>query len=338
MADPHAPNPPLAFSPPQPPPRPPTARPRRWRRWVIALGALLVIAIIAAELGARLVLRLGDPPLYMADPEIEYRMVPSSHYERFYAVSNYNQWSMRCGEFPEKKSDPNEFRLLVMGDSVVNGGPQTDQSMLATELIRPILSAERSGPVVVANISCGSWGPPNLLAYAKKFGTFGADCAAIVLNHEDAADVPTFAPLGRDLPTRKPILALEEALFRYVPLWLSTKSTSVASSRAPEQLERDTLTSLSALRELIELLRARNVKVVVILHAAMSELDTEPKPGTQRIRGMLREMNVPMINDLNPMREAQRDGRQPYRDDIHLLPSGQAVLADVIHQAVSQAK
>ena len=332
-----------ATTPPQPAPtaaasKPAAPRPRRTRRWLIILATLFIVGLIAAELVGRLVFRLGDPPLYMADPEIEYRMVPSSQYERFNAISKYNQWSMRSGDFPEKKTDTKEFRMLVMGDSVVNGGPQTDQSLLATELLRPVLASQRSTPVVVANISCGSWGPPNLLAYVKKFGTFDADCAAIVLNHEDAADVPTFAPLGRDLPTRKPILALEEAVFRYIPLWLSDQTGAAAPTRSAEQLEKDTQTSLAALRELIDLLRSRNVKVVVVLHAAQSELEGQPKPGTLAIRSLLRDMTVPVVNDLNAMREAQRDGREPYRDDIHLLAGGQAVLAEMLHQAISEAR
>ncbi|MGQ0627143.1 MAG: GDSL-type esterase/lipase family protein [Phycisphaerales bacterium] len=321
-----------------PSPSAPRRRGRRWAIWLLSIAACLVVT---AELVARFVLRLGDPPLYMADETIEYRMVPSRTYHRFYAVSTYNQWSMRSPEFGQKKADPREFRILVIGDSVVNGGPQTDQSQLATELMGPNLSATMGRPVVIANISCGSWGPPNMQAYLEKFGTFEADVAVIVLNHEDAADVPTFTPLTADFPTRTPILALEEALFRYIPLYFSSRSSAASTpalTRTPENLERDTRIALDSLRAIIDRLRAANIKVAVVLHAAQTELKTDPLPGTKRLSATLRELGVPTINDTQAMLAATTAGQSPYRDDIHLLPAGQAVLSRQILDAIQAAR
>ena len=85
------------------------------------------------------------------------------------------------------------------------------------------LTAKLNRSVVVGNISAGSWGPPNLYAYVNQHGLFDADFIIIVLGSEDYADALTFAPLGYDKPTRKPMLALEEVMVRYVPapyLWL----------------------------------------------------------------------------------------------------------------------
>src|SRR5262245_27047598 len=79
-------------------------RKRRYRRLLAWAGVLFLLALVAAELFARFYLHLGDPPLYMADKEIEYLMVPSRTYHRFNAVSHYNRWSMRCDDFQEKKS------------------------------------------------------------------------------------------------------------------------------------------------------------------------------------------------------------------------------------------
>lgn len=317
----------------------PHPRPRRLRRIGLALLVLVVVLGIAAELVARYVLRLGDPPLYIADPKVEYMMAPSRTYHRFYAVSTYNRWSMRSGEMGEKKADPRELRLLVIGDSVVNGGPQTDQAQLATELIAPNLSATSGRPVVVGNISCGSWGPPNMLAYLEKFGTFEADLAVIVLNHEDAADVPTFTPLTADFPTRTPVLALEEAVFRYLPMYLSSRGGAPAGpARSAEVLEKDTRAALDALRSMVERLRGAGVKVAVVLHAARGELRGEPFAGTGRLSATLREMGVPIINDQQAMLGAMSAGQNPYRDEIHVLPAGQTVLAQMILDAVQVAR
>ncbi len=320
----------------------PAPPPRRVRRRLVVLCLIALVLLVAAEVVGRLVLRLGDPPLYVAHPQIEYLMAPSARYERFYAVSTYNRWSMRNTPDIEKtKASPAERRILIMGDSVVNGGPQTDDAQLATTLLPARLG--KSGPTgaapVVANISCGSWGPPNLLAYARTFGLFQADVVVIVLNHEDAADVPTFAPLGKELPTRKPVLALEEALFRYIPSWLETKFGSAAAPvpRSPEQLALDMDACEKALRELIALIRGSNARVAVVLHTSRPEARGEMLPGTLRLRSICRDLGVPVRDTSQAMQEALRSGVQAYRDDIHLNPQGQPLLSEVLAEAVAAA-
>lgn len=322
------------------------AKRRRGRgRWLAVAGLLVLIGLAGAEVVGRVVLRLGDPPLYVADPDVEYMMKPGGRYERFYAVSTYNRWSMRATpEIEKAKTDPREFRVLVMGDSVVNGGPQTDDKQLATVLVKDRVASAASGrPVVVGNVSCGSWGPPNLLAYAKKFGLFGADVVVVVLNHEDAYDVPTFAPLGKEMPTRKPVLALEEAVFRYIPSWLETKfgsaggappaSVTITPERAAAMETCD-----KALRELIGLARQNGCKVAAVLHSARSEAQGEALPGTLRLRGVLRDLGVPVRETTTAMQEALRRGVPAYRDNIHLNPEGQPMLADVLGEAIEAAR
>ena len=51
----------------------------------------LVVLLIGAELGARYVLGLGDPPLSVADSQIEYMFAPSRTYRRFGNMVAYYQ-------------------------------------------------------------------------------------------------------------------------------------------------------------------------------------------------------------------------------------------------------
>ncbi|MGD9690687.1 MAG: hypothetical protein AB7K52_13465 [Phycisphaerales bacterium] len=315
---------------------------RRWKRVLAGLSVLAVAGVIGAELAARFVLRLGDPPLYVADPDVEYVMAPSSRFERFYATSTYNRWSMRSTPDIEKvKSDPRELRVLVMGDSVINGGPQTDDGQLATTRVRELLEGSLQRPVVVANISAGSWGPGNLLGYAKKFGFFGADAVVIVLNHEDAVDVPTFDPLGPEQPTRTPVLALEEVVFRYIPSWLGTLGNGGGSAaHEPSAEQRLALEdqALGALRELVARARTSGAKVIGVLHASRSEIDAGPHAGTQRLRSALRGLEVPVFDDADGFRGAVTSGAWVYRDDIHPMPEGQSILAQVIFEALREER
>ena len=141
-------------------PRKPTPPRRGWRRplrWPVRLLVALLVLLIAAELFARFYLGLGDPPLSMADPEIEYLFKPDQTCYPFHKRVHYNAWSMRSEDFPRHKSQPDELRVMVFGDSVVNGGSLTDHADLATTILQRRLSEDLGRPVVVGNISAGSW-------------------------------------------------------------------------------------------------------------------------------------------------------------------------------------
>ncbi|MFN9972192.1 MAG: SGNH/GDSL hydrolase family protein, partial [Phycisphaerae bacterium] len=111
--------------------------------------------LLAAELVARFGLGLGDPPLFQKDDAIEYVLKPGT-YRRFGHTIHINRWSQRSPEIEAKKSDPNEFRVLVIGDSVVNGGALLDDTEIATTLRERALATQLNRPVRVLNISAGS--------------------------------------------------------------------------------------------------------------------------------------------------------------------------------------
>ncbi|MFN0010186.1 MAG: GDSL-type esterase/lipase family protein [Phycisphaerales bacterium] len=310
---------------------------RRWlRRALVAASLLGIIALVSAELVARFLLRMGDPPLYRADAQCEYLMVPSRSYFRFRFTSTYNAWSMRATpDFAEEKGSPEERRILVFGDSVVNGGPQTDDKALATTLIPAQLQSLSGRPTIVANVSAGGWSPGNMLGYAKKFGFFDADVVVIVLNNGDAFDHPSFRPLGRDFPTRTPALALQEVFLRYIPNYLDTKFGKAGTvSDQPEANPR----ALAALVELVALARASGAKVAAVLHPTKTEITAGPKPGTKFLTQALADAAVPVVDARPFFANGVDAGVRPYRDDVHPSRDGQAVLAAALRQAITQAR
>lgn len=84
--------------------------------------------------------------------------------------------------FHQRSPERSEVDVLVLGDSVVSAG-NVAEGLTATALL------EASTGLRVANISCDSWGPQNLLAYVRRFGTFGARWAFVVVSNHDAGDV-----------------------------------------------------------------------------------------------------------------------------------------------------
>lgn len=316
---------------------PPTVRRVRgwwlWAQRVLVVVALLCVAgnITCWWAG------LGDPPLYITDPEIGYMMKPGVSHPFGHTVT-INRWSQRGADLSERKGAPNERRVLVIGDSIVYGGSLQDDADLATVMLEPLLARAWGGTVRIANIACGSWGPGNQLAYLRRLGTFDADAAVIVLNSLDYGSVVRHEPLSWGQPTRKPIIALEEGVQRFILRFapaLSPGPSSAIDEYNPTP--QDAEGSLRALREMVELLRARGVRVAAVMHPRQSELEGAMLGGRARLMDALGALNVPVLTTDEAMRASLSRGEGPYRDDIHLTTHGQRVLSEVLLAAVRAA-
>lgn len=291
--------------------------------------SLALAAFIGTEFVARFVLGLGDPPLFLADSKIEYLYKPG-HYHRFGHIVHVNQWSMRSPDFPQRKPSANELRVLVIGDSVVNGGAKLDNSQVATDLFARDLAKATGRPTVVGNISAGSWGPPNELAYLEKFGTFDADAAIVVWSSHDAWDIPGFGGFGIDQPTQKPLLASYEAFRRYaIPMMVPPPSES------PAHTKQDVENGVSAARKLLELIQSKKIPVAVILHKTQKELNGAELEGDRALAGVAESLGIPVFQTAALFAPAVRSGRSVFFDDIHPNAAGNRLLADQYLQVAS---
>lgn len=315
---------------------------------LVALLAILLLGVIAMELFARFYLGLGDPPLNVADEQVEYRFKPGE-YQRFGNRIFYNDYSMRADPVTPHKQDPRELRILVMGDSVVNGGSLTDHEQLASTILQHRLQKALDRPVWVGHISAGSWGPDNLLAYVNKYGWFDADLALLVLSSHDAGDIRTFEPIvgiSPAFPDHAPWLAIQEGITRYLPRYLPDFGSDSQPTDADDPM-RDTQQTatddqraenrrlgMTALRDLLESAKAEHVDMVIFQHPTQTELAEGMQPGAMLIHDVSEQQDIkPQM--LEPVwRQAQANGQRVYRDDIHINPTGQAVLADLFETAV----
>ena len=305
---------------------------------------VLLIGAATAEVLARTALGLGQPPLYQPDREIEYVLKPDQNVRRFGNHYQVNHFSMRAENFPPTR-EPGERRVLVFGDSVVNAGAQVDQYVIATELLhRELAQQQEDGPsqgqarnkVTVGNVSAFSWGPGNWLAYARRYGFFGADTVIIVTNSGDYGDVPTFAPLNPDThPSVQPASALWEAAVRYLPAYLQRlQPTAPPPPPAPPTSAQAGPESLRDLKELMRMAQQAGAKVRLVQHYQSDELDAQTPPlGTALFAQAGAELGVPVLS----MQQAERDARDTaYLDNIHLKAEGQRVLADALMLAARQ--
>lgn len=307
------------------------------RKW---LAVVVVVMLASVELFARFYLGLGDPGLLQTHPTIEYYFKPNQVAHPFGNLFRTNRYGMRSDDFDPRKTRPRELRVLVFGDSVVNGGNLTDHSRLATTLLQDRLARKLQRPVVVGNVSAGSWGPPNQLAYIKQFGFLDADVAIFVLSSSDSSDAPTFEPLNPlTHPTSAPFSAAWEGMTRYLPRYWHS-GASLEPVPAPAVLAainpRDVEVSIAAEREFLRLAVSSGLTTLVLQHWEASELSSQhPEFGHDEIQHAAEESGVVVYQDAAVLRQYIARGLNPFRDNIHLNDIGQRAYADILLDMVT---
>jgi len=315
-------------------------------RLLILLAIAGIIGVASAELFARYYLGLGTPPLWVSHPKIEYMYKPSQDVKRFGNRFLINAYGMRSPKFAQTKQDDEALRVVVFGDSVINGGNLSSHENLATSLVGPRLEAKQreageDGKVIVGNVSAGSWGPGNWLGYAQTYGFFDADILVLVLSSHDYGDVPTFGKLSpKTHPTSRPLSALSEGFIRYLPRYLpklNSSATSPAVDAPPTQSSEQAIASaMKDLEAFLVLAQEACEHVVVLQHWTTNEIDSvQADPGFQHIAELSEKLGIETHSLGDSFAQAIRSGQNPYRDHIHPNNLGQKVLADAMEQALA---
>lgn len=311
-------------------PLPPATLSIRPLLWILLFIALVLLLFLAAEVFVRVKLGLGNPTLFFADSELEYAYVANQRTRRFGNWITINRWHMRAPDFADTKASDDELRVIVLGDSVIFGGQHVDDADVCSAIAGRLLQQRTGRPTVVGNASAGSWGPPNLLAFVRRFGTLSADAVVIVLSSHDAEDViGKWFPVGRSpsYPDRKPRIALMELAARKVPRLMDHSPPPTPGVVRPADDD-----AIPDFRQLLALLRERGVPTVFFLHWEQRELKAnQADPGMQRLIDASRDEGIEPIS-LRPIFEANPAG---YRDNIHPSATGQHLLGQAIADAVA---
>ncbi|MGG6241712.1 GDSL-type esterase/lipase family protein [Nodosilinea sp. AN01ver1] len=303
--------------------------------WVLAVG---VVTLIGAEIFLRLRYGLGNPPLYVADARTGYRLAPHQNLRRRGNRIAINAYSMRGPAIaPQRAADT--LRVLMVGDSIVNGGWWTDQAELlslrvqtALELLKPAQFQQ----VEVLNASANSWGPRNELGYVLRFGTFEAQVLLLVLNTDDLfAVAPHSHDLGRSpqYPTRRPPLALAEAIARrrkYTP--------SVELQALYDQGSDRVGVNLEAIRQLKQVVEAAGGQLAIAMTPLRRELDGGPRDyeqvARQRLTAFAQAEGIPYLDFLPQLQQTRYEAL--YFDHIHLSAEGNRWVGQALAEFVAE--
>lgn len=313
---------------------------------LVILVVFLGLSVIL-ELSLRSLVGFGNPLIYITDPDIGYLLAPSQSTTRFGNRIAINEYSMRSPTITVTRPE-STLRVLILGDSVANGGWWTDQeqtisALLKTQLEALIRGASReSNPqtrlfegVEVLNASANSWGPRNELAYLERFGTFEAQVVVLLLNTDDLfATAPNSAPVGRDrnYPDHKPSLALVEVLNRYVLPVILPEPESKVSQAPPEKDPLDN--NLEAIGQIQTLSNTHNAEFVLLMTPLLREIG-EPRPrdyelqARTRLSEFTKERQITYL-DFLPVFQQTETPEALYRDHIHLNSQGNQKVSEAI--------
>jgi hypothetical protein len=309
--------------------------------WLLTIG--LLVLIVAAELLLRFMFGFGDPLLYEADAKTGYRLVPNQSVRRFGNRIKINAYSMRSDDISRDRP-ADTTRILLLGDSVVNGGWWTDQSQTVSQLLQNQLQAANSkardkNAIEVLNASANSWSPRSEVGYLEQFGLFGSQYLILVINTDDLfATAPTSLVVGQDrnYPDRKPWGAIAEVIERYA---LPTPKPTAALKLIQAEKGDRVGASLAAIGQIQTLAQASGTKMLLILTPLLREVKDGPRDyeltARDRLATWVKQENLDYIDCL-PIFQSTPDVQALYHDHIHLSAIGNQQISEPIQRWLTQ--
>jgi hypothetical protein len=317
---------------------------------------VLIILAVTAGLGAaievllRVLLGFGNPLIYIADAECGYLLAPNQKVRRWGNRIEINEYSMRSPAIAPIPP-PKTLRVLLLGDSVANGGWWTHQTDTIAEImardlrlqVQNLASDAQLGSQVnysdfeVLNASANSWGPRNQLAYAKRFGVFGANAVVLLLNTDDFfASAPCPLVVGRDrsYPDRKPRSATLELLSRYLLPAVPTPQLATPGATSGDVVG----CNLEAIRQIQKIAVSANVEFLLAVTPKQGEVgDPGPRDWEVKAKARLAELveteKITYI-DFLPIFNCGAELPTLYRDSIHLSPQGNQLVSKTISRQI----
>lgn len=301
------------------------------KRIIISTLIGCLIIILLTELIFRFCFGFCDALLYQSSNQYEYIAQPNQDRHRFGVRLMTNSYSQRSEE-----PDSTKTIVLGLGDSVLFGCAWMDHDSLATTLF-----SNETG-MQMLNISCGSWGPDNCIAYLRRHGTFGAKAMVLVCSSHDAYDGMSFVPVAgvwANYPDKQYISAIWEAIDRYLIPYYKVKTQTkqyadpdveVEKRAADRQVIQKSPYFVKGFDYLKQISDSLQIPFYIYLHAEQGELKQDHYNDMgQQILLWADSTKVPLINGIK-----EGESTDMYHDAIHLNERGQRHLADVLKKYV----
>ena len=292
----------------------------------------LAIALVLIEIVLRISFGFCDALLYQSSDKYEYIAQPNQIRHRFGARLLTNSYSQRSEE-----PDSTKVKILGLGDSVIFGGSWMDHDSLATTLF------SNETDMQMLNISAGSWGPDNCVAYLKEKGTFSAKAMVLVCSSHDAYDAMSFVPVvgvWPNYPGKQYKVAIWEAIERYMIPCIKAKMNTkqyadpdaeVKKRAADRQVIQKSPYFVKGFDNLKQMADSLSIPFWIYLHAELGELKQRRYNDMgQQIILWADSARVPLVNGIE-----ERERPEMYHDAIHFNEKGQRHLAGILEKIIN---
>lgn len=314
-----------------------------------SLSLLIVVGLLVPvilEAGLRIGFGLGTPALSQPDSHTGYRFKPNQKLSRFGKQIAYNQHSQRSDELTLSKP-AHHLRILMVGDSVLNGGSLVDQRQTITEQLESRL-ARLGRSAEVLNASAGLWAIGNRVGYLQKFGTFESDMVIVQIGTGDLTQGTTPSTLlqqNLDFPEHPPGSAIVELWTRYTePRLRRLIQRHPQAQSAPAKLDLSDQAfqqNLSLLQATLQDLKTKKIPVAILFTPQQEDLLPRSKSPQYKLElsRSLNSLNIPMIDVQTEWKTLPASTvKSFFVDGVHLTSTGNQAIAELLAQKLYQLK
>ena len=281
--------------------------------WILALFII----------GVEIILRFYgfcNSPLYFNNEWSGYSLVPNQYCFKLRNRYITNEYGMRSEPLKD-----GERRILLIGDSVLNGGARVGHASLASTLLE-----DHFTPVRVLNISAPGWGIDNGVGVIKKYGDFDAEAIVIVLNSHDAiGHIPDYPIAGhhKTFPQRQYLLAWFELIDRY---FIPRAQKLLGMKNDIDDFNTSVGNEHSKGWEWIaDYCSEKKIPLAIYLHATTDEiLAGKYDENGKWIQQFAAEKNISIYEDIDSTKPTD------FIDDCHLNAEGQKAIYDILKPVI----
>jgi hypothetical protein len=285
---------------------------------------LLLSLLVLSEIVLRIFFDIGERPLYVKDNNCEYRLMPNQDVSRFHNSFTTDSYGMRSSEI--SKND--KKRILLFGDSVLNGGSKVDQTKLMSYVLEQKLNDHFQEKIKVCNISAGSWGPENAYQFLINEIDFEFDMIVLIFSSHDYhdnmhhRDVVGIEPAW---PSSQPYLAITDMYSNYIV----PKVKSLMGSRY-DYLEGFDDAAINPGWDLFfDYSLDKNIPLLVYQHVDINELRAgEWTSDGEKLSKKIEKAGFPLVEGFGIEEE------ENYIDNIHINDKGHNAIAESLFKSV----
>lgn len=292
------------------------------------IAASFALLLGAAEIGSRQ-FGFGNPLLYRPASS-GYEIAPKQHIVRLGRTTTINALGTRGSEL-KVRPDRETWRVLVLGDSVANGGALLDDEQTFPAVTSARLTQAGCRNEVV-NASAGGWSLFDEAAWIHQHGLYGANLVVWTINFMDLDQPPSTSAIldnNPGFPSHRPVSGVGEIVFRYIlpRIGLAPSAADNGSVMAGDFDSRQFAAVQKLVRQVDMDLARRGTRLIVLYHDGRAPMPPAREMAERQFLLDLAALDIPVIKT---GLSALPDRNGYYIDGIHPNAMGDQIIGQTL--------